>query len=79
MWKLKTDYGHIRKSYDIYDLWKFIMSNTFSYEFYKGYQPMTKNEFLRAFFKETKNWQDYILLYKKLNKVPTLNEYLKSR
>ena len=59
-------------SYDIVELWRFIISNKkFKYEFYLGYEKITNDEFLKMYLQETNCYPDYLRLYRVLK--PLLN------
>lgn len=76
MLKLKTSTGHVINSYDIYELWRFIVSNDFQYSIFLNYEPISYDTFLKMFLVKTKNWKDYHSMYLKLKPTITLKEYL---
>lgn len=71
MFSLKTNTDYKLVSYNIYELWRFIVSNNFDYEICLDHIPISYDAFLNLFLKRTKNWKDYHSLYLKLK--PTLN------
>jgi len=78
MFKLIANNQHIVKSYDIYDLWRFIMSNKFDYVFLNGYEIVPDTVFLKIFLAESRNYQDYLRLERKLNTPITIYDYAKN-
>ena len=76
MIKLVTNTGYTMNSYNIVELWEFIVSNDFSYTFYIDFVPISYDEFMKLFLKKTKRWTEYHLLYKKLKPTITLKDYL---
>lgn len=79
MFKLiEKEYKTIIKNHDIYELWEFIVSNPkCSYQFFIGYTPISINEFLEVFLRETKNHQDYLRLYQVLKTPKSIFDYAK--
>lgn len=75
MFKLIANNQHIVKSYDIYDLWRFIMSNSFDYVFLNGYEIVPTTVFLKIFLTESRNYDDYLRLERKLNTPITIYDY----
>lgn len=74
---IETLNRHVVKSFDIYDLFKFITENRkdFEYEFLIGYTPITKDEFLKYFLLESGSYQDYLKLYEILKDTKTIMYY----
>ena len=79
MFKLiDKEHDTVIKSHDIYDLWKFVLLNqNLSYQFFIGYIPVSINEFLKVFLQETKNYQDYLKMYRVLKPTKTIFSYEK--
>lgn len=68
--------GHIEKSYDIYRLWRFIVSNpNGEYQFFIDYMPIDKEDFLKSFLNNSKDYNDYLILYKFLNETTKITDY----
>lgn len=66
----------IVKSFDIYDIWKFVIDNKQdSYFFLIGYTHLTSDEFLKMFLIESKTYQDYLTLYEVLKTTKTIMYY----
>lgn len=79
MYKLITKDFYMMKSYDIYELWKFIISNRFEYTFFKGYTMLSYKAFLKIFLAESRNYDDYLRLERKLNKTKSIYDYVKDQ
>lgn len=81
MYKLIFKYNNtIVKSYDIYTLWKFIVSNPYKeYEFYIGYKKISQENFLIKFLYEADCYLDYIFLRNAFIKRKTIKEYAEAR
>ena len=77
MFKLiEKEYNIIIKSHDIYDLWRFILSNqNFTYQFLIGYTPISNDEFLKVFLNETENYEDYLRIYRVLKPIKSIHDY----
>ena len=77
MYKLiATELEMVIKSHDIYELWKFIVSNkNLEYLFLIDYDPITTDEFLKTFLYQTKNYQDYLRLYRCLKPIKSIHDY----
>jgi len=77
MYKLEAiDLRKIIKSYDIQVLWDFVMATEDEYQFYKGYTPLSYDEFLRHYLHETKNYQNYLQLFTLLKRPITSQEII---
>lgn len=78
MYKL-VQYPHqnIVKSFDIYDLWKFIVSNDseFTYAFLIDYEVLSTDLFLKLFLEETNDYNGYLRMYRKLKETTTIFHY----
>lgn len=80
MFKLRTSTGQIVKSFDIYDLFEFIInSKGETFEFFLGYYPITHNDFSKLFLTETRNTEQYILIESSLNPRIDLIDYEKTK
>lgn len=70
--------GDIVKSYNIYNLWEFIIKHPeFKYQFYIEFNPITTDEFLKYHLQETKNYENYQQLFSILKTTITSKEILK--
>jgi hypothetical protein len=79
MFKLITqEHKIIIKSYNIYQLWRFILSNPDDvYQFLIDYIPISNDEFLKCFLNETENYQDYLRMYRVLKPTKSIFNYAK--
>lgn len=79
MFKLiEKEYKIVIKSHNIYDLWRFVLSNKkLTYQFLIGYLPIPIDDFLEVFLNETKNYQDYLRMYRALKPLKTISSYEK--
>lgn len=79
MFKLiDKEYDIVIKSHDVYDIWRFVLSNKkLTYQFLIGYTPISINEFLEIFLNETKNYQDYLRMYRAIKPTKTIFDYEK--
>ncbi len=80
MFKLiDKEYDIVIKSHDIYDLWRFILSNKkLTYQFLIEYTPVSINEFLEIFLNETRNYHDYLRMYRVLKPTKTIYDHEKA-
>ena len=77
MYKLEAiNLRKIIKSYDIQVLCDFVTANESEYQFYKGYTPLSHDEFLRHYLHETKNYQNYLQLFTLLKRPITSQEII---
>ena len=78
MFKLRTSTGQIVKSFDIYDLFEFIInSKGETFEFFLEYHPITHNEFCKLFLTEIRNGAEYIQLETSIHTQIDLIDYNK--
>ena len=77
MFKLITqEHNTIIKSYDIYKLWGFIISNQNEiYQFLIDYTPISTDEFLKYFLNETNSYPDYLRIYRVLKPIKSIYSY----
>lgn len=77
MYKLKTNSGIVVKSFDILELYEFIIeSNESEYQFFIGYKPISYIDFCKLFFSELNDTEMYIKLECKLYITKTLVEHI---
>ena len=75
---IEKEYKIVIKSHDIYDLWRFVLSNKkLTYQFLIGYLPVSIDDFLEVFLEETKNYQDYLRMYRVIKPTKTVFSYEK--
>lgn len=77
MFKIKSEYhGILVKSEDIQELWKFIVSNpNMNFLIFRDYTPLSRNDFLTTYLKETGDYKAYMMAHKSLIKTKPLQSY----
>lgn len=79
-YKLRADNGHIHKSYDIIELWMFVVSNRkWSYKFYVDYEELPTELFLKLYLNKTKNFRQYYELHRILTNPITRKQWLRKK
>ena len=78
MFKLEVpEITYFLKSYNINELWRFIITNpNYTYVFYFDFEPTTNDEFLHLYLQETNCYADYLRLYRALKTLFTTEKLL---